>query len=345
MKKFLYSTIILSLPILIILVMINYLGDAAKLFNNDYEKEIANIIAHGKYVTNLDNYDERILQKELIENELLQPNLVIIGSSRTMLISKEFLSDSLLFNNSVSGASIEDIVSIYQLYKTNNKLPNKIIIGIDPWIFNENNEKERWKSISNYYYSFINSEHIESVSYYKYKELFSLSYFQSSLKMIPHYFSGKLIPQSTSEKNNYLNTKLTDGSIIYAEIYRNASPEEIKNKIKTYLNGSIYGIEYFTQVSKKNWNDFGKLIDDIEKNGIEIEFFLSPYAPLVYNKIEKDYPLVMKIERIINDFASSKNIKIYGSYSPFILGMDESYFYDAIHCKEIAIEKIISMKK
>ncbi len=344
MKTFIYKITIVTLPILILLLLVNYFGDAARLFDNDYEKQMAQIIDSGKYVTNIENYDERLFQKELISNENIQPNLVIIGSSRTMLINSNLFPSSSFFNNSVSGASIEDIVSIYQLYKDNNKLPQKIIIGIDPWTFNENNGQKRWQSIATYYYHFQNTLSQENTTYFKYKELFSFSYFQSSLKMIPRFIKGNTKPQPTLEKYNLLGTKLTDGSLVYDKEYRNASSKEIEHKIKSYLTGSIYSIENFDTISVRIWNEFERLITDIKINGIEIEFFLSPYAPLVYNKIQKGYPMVLKTEEIIRDFAFSNNFKLYGSFNPAILGMDETFFYDGMHCKEIGIEKIIKMK-
>lgn len=344
MKKFIYKITVVTFPILILLLLVNYFGDAARLFDNDYEKQIANIVASSKYVTNIENYDERLFQRELISNKNIQPNLLIIGSSRTMLINADLFPRAVFFNNSVSGASIEDIVSIYQLYKINNKLPRKIIIGIDPWTFNENNGQKRWQSISTYYYSFHNTINQENTAYFKYKELFSFSYFQSSLKMIPRFIEGNTKPQPTLEKYNLLGTKLTDGSLVYGEQYRSASLKEIENKIKSYITGEIYSIENFNAISDRIWNEFEKLITDMKKNNIEIEFFLAPYAPLVYNKIQKEYPLVLKTEEIIQDFAFSNNIKLYGSFNPAKLGMDETYFYDGMHCKEIGIEKIIKMK-
>ena len=345
MKKFIYKTTIITLPVLILLLLVNYFGDAARLFDNDYEKQMANIVASSKYVTNIENYDERLFQKELISNNNIQPNLVIIGSSRTMLINSDLFPSALLFNNSVSGASIEDIVSIYQLYKTNNKLPRKIIIGIDPWTFNENNRQKRWQSISTYYYSFQDTINQENTTYFKYKELFSFSYFQSSLKMIPRFIEGNTKPQATLDKYNLLGTKLTDGSLVYGEQYRNASLKEIENKIKSYTTGEIYSIENFNAISDRIWNEFEKLITDMKNNNVEIEFFLAPYAPLVYHKIQKEYPMVLKTEKIINDFALSNSIKIYGSFNPVILGMDETFFYDGMHCNELGTKKIVEMKK
>jgi len=344
MKKFIYKTTILTIPILMLLFLVNYFGDAAKLYDNDFEKKMAKIVNSGQYVTNFKNYDERLFQKEVIQNMNIPPNLVVIGSSKTMLINSDFFPNTLLFNNSVSGASIEDIVGIYQLYKDNIKLPQKIIIGIDPWTFNENNGKKRWKSIALYFYRFQNTENKESTSYFKYKELFSFSYFQSSLKMIP-LFAGNVNPQPSRDKYNYLGTRLTDGSLVYGEQYRNASSNEIENKIKYYLAGEIYGIENFNKISDRIWNEFEKLITDMKKNDIEVKFFLTPYAPLVYDRIQKKYPMVLKTEKIIKDYASTNNIKLYGSFNPYELSLDDSYFYDGMHVKETGIKKIIQMKE
>lgn len=345
MKKFIYKTLLTSLPLLFLLIIINYFGDAARLFDNDYEKSMAEIVSSGRYVTNFENYDERLFQKEVISKKNIKPELIVIGSSRTMLIRKEFFRDTLFFNNSVSGASIEDLVSIYQLYKINYKLPNKIIIGIDPWTFNENNNQTRWRSLSTYYYRFHNPTEQEKPSYFKYKELISISYFQSSIKILPRLIEGKLKPKSTLEKYNLLGTKLNDGSLIYGEQYRNTTQREIDNKIKSYLAGSMYSIEYFDTVSKKKFREFEQLIVDMKRNGIEIEFFLTPYAPLVFDKIQEKYPMVLKSEEIINNYAVSNNIKIYGSFNPYILGMDSTFFYDGMHCKEIGVERIIKMKR
>jgi hypothetical protein len=344
MKKFILKAFLLLSPILMLLIFVNYFGDAARLFDNDYEKHMAEIIDNGKYVTNFVNYDERLFQKELISSKNIKPKLVIIGSSRTMLINSDLFPKSSLFNNSVSGASIGDIIAIYQLYKENHKLPQKIIIGIDPWTFNENSGKTRWKSISEYYYRFSNSKDKRNFLGFKYKELLSFSYFQSSVKELGNIIFYNTKPLPSTNKFNHLATKLTDGSLVYGEQKRNSSSKEIENKIKSYLSGEIYGVKNFDVISDKIWTEFEKLIIEIKKGSIEVEFFLSPYAPLVYERVAKEYPMVLKTEQLIKDYARTNNLNLYGSFSPFELEMDESYFYDAMHSKEIGVEKIIGIK-
>ena len=101
MKKFIINITLLSLPLFFLLVATNYYSDAARLFDNEYEKKMAQIITSGQNATNVENYDERLFQKELISDSSWQPNLVIIGSSRTMLLTSGLVKDSTLSNNSV----------------------------------------------------------------------------------------------------------------------------------------------------------------------------------------------------------------------------------------------------
>ena len=91
--------------------------------------------------------DERKFIKNRIIYETLNPKIIIIGSSRAMSAPIADFKQNLL-NLSVSGASIEDQISITEmaLEKFN---PEKIILGADPWLFNENNNQKRWESISN----------------------------------------------------------------------------------------------------------------------------------------------------------------------------------------------------
>ena len=66
MGKFIYKTLLLSIPLLFSLVTINYFGDAARIFDTEYEKQMSEIVLNGNYVTNISNYDDRLFQKECI---------------------------------------------------------------------------------------------------------------------------------------------------------------------------------------------------------------------------------------------------------------------------------------
>lgn len=346
MHRFINKFIIISLPVLILLVTVNYLGDAARLFDSEYEKDMAEIHIEGSYITNISNYDERLFQKELINRMSHAPEILVLGSSRTMLINSTYFPDQTFFNNSVSGASIEDIIALFQIYKERNILPRKIIIGIDPWLLNKNNKQLRWKRLEDYYNKYHKKPDLPLTqhSFDKYLELFSLSYFQSSIKVIPKLFAGTSRPMATLEKYNESNTKLTDGSLVYGAVYRNATQEVIDSKIDGFINGEIYSIENFESISDELWSEFQEFISTLKKEGITVEFFMCPYAPKVYDKVAMAYPNAEKTESLILRFAKSNGIKVYGSFDPNHLGFNKTYFYDGMHCKEKGIEEILRLK-
>jgi hypothetical protein len=177
MKEFLKKAIIYCLFMLSLIFSVNIIVDPANIIHG-IELKIAKYISEGYNVTNIQDIDERKLQKLIIQNLQYSPSIVILGSSRIMEIGKEYYGDD-CFNNGVSGASIEDLVAIYQLYIENGhaNFIKKIVIGIDPWLFNRNNGQRRWESLSNEYYSFI-GEGIplkNRIPLYKYSQLISPS--------------------------------------------------------------------------------------------------------------------------------------------------------------------------
>ncbi|MCF6365162.1 MAG: hypothetical protein L3J35_03075 [Bacteroidales bacterium] len=344
MKKFIIKTSISSLIILVILTSVNYWGDGAMLFHGNYEKKIASILSEGMNATNISNYDDRILQKEIINNIHYKPDIVIIGSSRTMLLNSKLFPNKVVINNSVTGASIEDIIAIYQMYKTQEVLPDRIIIGIDPWLLNANNGQKRWLSLKKEFYSFTGYKDNQLIDN-RLSQLFSFSYFQASFRNLPNIIRGKSAPVATNNELNDTNTKLTDGSLVYGKDYREASSVEIENKVKKFISGNIYSIENFNNISGEIWSNFNLLCKDILKNNIELNFFLTPYHPLVYKKVKESYPKVTETENKIRKYAAENKITLFGSFNPSILHIKKDGFYDGMHCKEFAIKKIISIQK
>lgn len=345
MKTFIIKTVWFLLPILILVTSVNYFGDAARLFSKNYENKIAEILASGKLVTNISNYDERVLQKEIITKNNLNPDILVLGSSRTLLIEQSFLSThSTMYNSSVSGASIEDLIAIFQMYKEQNIIPTKVIIGIDPWFFNENNEQKRWESVEEYYYSFIGGEQKKGKKdkFKKYKELFSLSYFQSSLKEIPNVLSGKSMPISTDSKENETTTKLLDGAIKYGNEHRLASAASIQSKVNWYKNNQpMYSLGKDEELSPNLLRLFTLLVEDIKKQNIDIVFFLAPYHPEAYEVIEVDYPSVLAAEAFIKKYAIQESLPLIGSFNPKNFDLDKHFFYDGMHCNEAGVKKIL----
>jgi len=348
MKKFVKITLVYCLSILLFVILINIIIDPANIVSKA-EIKIAKYLSEGYNVTYAQNIDERILQKKIIQNLQSSPAIVILGSSRVMLIGRDYYDNS-CFNNCVSGASIEDIIAIYQLYIDNGRTGSieKIVIGIDPWLFNKNNDQNRWESLSNEYYSFMDKKIpiIKKIPIYKYSQLVSPSYFQTSIKNIPKFIirlkkNENILP--TNEYNNSSFTRLNDGTIEYGLEFRSKTIIEIENEFKNYISGNIYSLENYFELSRDLINDFELLIHRIIMNNINIEFLLMPYPAMVYDYlISKDkYKIVSLVEEYITSFALGNNICIFGSYNPELFGLNTEDFYDGMHLNNKGLRKIL----
>jgi hypothetical protein len=339
MKKFLNKIVVFLTIISSILLIINYFVDPGNLFSKSYETEMVEMLKYNN-VTNISNFDERAFQRDFINSLETKPDILAIGSSRVVYIDSDFFKDKEFINSGVSGASLEDLVAIYHMYKFKGILPDEIILGVDPWIFNINNGQNRWLSIEKEYKKYYNKEESKinlGFTFLKYTQLFSPSYLQASLKLLRTEKKLTL----TSQKNNYGRTKLKDGSLVENQSLREISINQLDYVVKDYIQGEQYSIEGFHQISSEKFIEFQNLCLDILESKIKLTFLLSPYHPLVYEKVKEDYDIVLDVENKIIEFANNKNIKLVGSYSPSKAGVSNKDFFDGLHLHKMSTKNIL----
>jgi vacuolar-type H+-ATPase subunit F/Vma7 len=338
-------------------ISVNVLIDPANIFKNgEYEDGILKIILSGDNVTNISNYNERDLQKRLIETGNFKPNLLIIGSSRIMEIGSDLFKDVDLINNGVSMEVLEDDLAILNMYLEQGIKPQKIILGLDPWTLNDNNPEDRWKSVYRFeYYKMLDRLGVEkehAIKDYlfispKYSELFSFSYFQESIKaMIWKRGKNQSVYSATKTKINNTFTKLCDGSITYDIKYRSKTPDELKSYVIGNSETLIgYSFQGFKEISNKKTEILKKLITYCKLNNIRIDLVLAPMHPYTYSFLtsQSKYSLIRETEKVMKDIAGEYHLNLYGSFDPKNMGITENYFYDELHCNPEAMKKVIQV--
>ena len=154
MKRF-FKKLLFILPIPVIIVLINYFEDPANLFNVKYEKGIVEYLVQGYNVTNVVNYNDRMLQKLFIKKMKDCPTEIVLGASGVFLIDSSFSTDTHFINNGMGGASFEDYLAIFYLYEKKGCKIQKVVIGLSPYLLNDNLDQDRWKSLSTEYNTFL----------------------------------------------------------------------------------------------------------------------------------------------------------------------------------------------
>lgn len=278
---------------------------------------------------------------------------VLFGSSHIMQISQvrnigniEQICPKLL-NLGVSGGSLEDLFVFSDIVLTNQKMPKKIFIGIDPWTFKFNMDT-RYLMHKFHYDNFLNilenkKQENNSYSYELslFKNLFNLEYLLTSVKEIKSTFKTteiELPSELYSFENGYKEPlKLNDGSSVYSS----TDITKFKNEIKTIKIGGgdykISGNVYESQALIL----FEKLIQLFQKDGIEVNFILTPYHPNVFKAgATKPVEHIETMENLVIKLSDKYKVNLYGSFYPSKMGCNDSEFFNFMHASSECLNKI-----
>ena len=347
-REWFFKTILFMFILLLTTGIFNFAIDSVGVFSqNDEIQKVAIALINGKTIAGLENYDERQLQKRIIENSGKKFNIIFLGSSMGMQLRGRFLrfadGSNLFFNHGLSGCSLEDYLAIIGLYESKGYLPTKIIIGVDPWIFNKNNGQARWKSIGKYYKNILGKIYETKVEVdlsdnSKYLQLINLDYTKANLKTFVENKRTKFHITNSIEIDDSIREP--DGSIHYPFNVRYQQDIKTQSSAKEYANAPVYSLENFNGLSStKLFEDF---ITYLQKKNIEVMFLLSPYHPITYSLLVKNqkYKIIMDVEIYLRNIASTHRIKIAGSYNPENYHFASIDFTDGMHSKDIVMKKL-----
>ncbi|MBR0178528.1 MAG: hypothetical protein IJQ11_14000 [Bacteroidales bacterium] len=344
MRKFIVNILAYLFPIGAVILGFNCFVDPSHVYSGSkYEKQMVEmLLASKKNVTNVElNYKERVFKSLWCENYSDSVDIVVLGNSRVMCISEKYFQGKRIMNLGVSSGSIEDECALMSACYTNGQCPKIVVLGVDPFHFNDYNDKARWKEIEtwyNHYQTEVNGKRLsiwQRFNKEKWVNLFSLSYFQRSIRYHNQTKKNELIV--TENFNNEQNTIHYDGSISYGESMRNRLQDETDEIARAYKHGQWYN---FSCISREKTEELQGLIDYIKLHDSEIVLFLSPYHPLTWQRFmsQIEYKEVKNAEILVDRIAKENDLTVIGNWNPDICGCDKTCFYDAGHLREKGLD-------
>ena len=333
-KKLLRS---LGLLVLFLAVVfgINLAVDPANILNRKYAGEAAKIMAEGRNVTNLQNMDDRQLIREYAQLCTGPIDTLVMGSSRSMQVTRALTGEENTFCAGVTGADLRDAISTYVLFRENGILPKKAVYCVDYWFLSAGNLDSR--AMTEGYETFCKAYgytpfRITSRTQAAMKEMFSFSYFQSSVKYLLDR-RGALQLEAVDAADNLYGTRRADGSYSYEESYRLRPAADVDGDAQ---NAVIFGntTEYnFTGVSAELQAQLEGFIAMMQEDGVEVILQLAPYHPIYYNHMAADaqHAAVLATEDYFYSLEQTLGVQCFGGYDPADFGMTGADFYDAQH--------------
>lgn len=339
MRKYLMKILLFLVPFLFI-ASINYWIDNAYIFRGEQTyNEIGKLIANGNNVANLTNFNEFLTYKSIVSNLKNQPNVICLGSSRSMQINKSIFPKSFFFNASVSGSSLKETISVYSLFYEKNIIPDTIIINLDPIMLSSSHDNLRDYFIDNYNTFMLKSKigklHDKEPSNARFYELFNPIYSYENIRYGRKKF---FVTEDIFIEESVL---CSDGSNVYGARMRNSNEKIILRRVQENIPKFDKFLK-FAVINKELQVLFENFIHYLNEKS-NVIFFLPPYNPLLAEKFtDTKYDIINKARSYFIDFAISNNIQIVGDFDPTKckVTLQKTDFYDETHPNRDSVERI-----
>ncbi|MCR4740281.1 MAG: hypothetical protein K5886_08500 [Lachnospiraceae bacterium] len=351
--------ILIFFPILIFVVFTNYYIDSASVYH-DASSEIAKAMADGHSVIALtDNTNEREIKRNLIADMPDEVDCVALGPSYIFGVNREATGEDSFYNLAVSGADCYDILAQLGMLKGEGKSVKRVLFCVDtrffdPEYYTTNVRNEPLMPYTEYMLETMDGKEVPFPSLSKIpaikngvKQLFSLSYFQNCMKKVME--SGRyhaeseryeiLSPDREPDRNYYH----PDGSLSHESNSESSGVERVKENAFQYDIGYFFRYDKIDERSKKMFLD---MIGYLTAQGIEVDLFLCPVSPFLWDRIEaegKDNSLFSLMEELALQTADEYSLKITGGYDPYAFALSNEDFTDAMHMKHAVLNSVFDL--
>jgi len=346
MKKFIIKFFLITCMTFVPIISCNYFVDPANRFHDAMVTKVAEYLNAGYIVKVPANLDEGLLKEKQIAAMSHAPETVIIGSSHVMYIPFDYRDT---YNAGMSGAYLGDYYSIVGLLKYYDKMPKRVVIGVDPWAFLRAASNGRQTSITQYAVylidGFSEKEHLYDKNvkdirgYSKIKELYSLEYFRDSLKRLEKtgLKKGNETVSVASDEVVGEKQKIAPGGRYVPAIKDFHTSRDIENEVATQVkSGTIYQVgKGFKDIPPERWNEFEQLIKYLLDNGVKVHLYLPVWHPKVYEFFvsHENFSGVENVENAVRKLGEKYNIPVHGSYNPIKNNYTTNDFMDWLHLK------------
>ncbi len=359
MRKWLKAALFL-LPLFCMVAAVNWYVDSYAYLRITYDQIGGQMIGNSMNVAGLEesDFNDRKLLLACLKQQKEAKKLIVAGSSRVMNFEYGMFGTDSFYNTGLSESTIYDLLAVTGILVEENKLPEKMLIGVDAFLFNASHNNDRWKELEEYAVYMeaqlegadaggsARPEPMDGSGTAKEPEApsvstgtdarkwLSLDYFRYNVTLLPE---GKRFDVSYTrdwQTEQYL--KHYDGSIAYQRTLREVDVQEVEELTRQSIEEQVvYRMTDFKEIDEESMRLLSALIAYLSDRGVEVILYLPPYSPMMYNYIESagQYQITFQVEERVKQLAKEQGVPLYGSYDPAGCGLEMTDLYDIYHVK------------
>lgn len=349
MKKW-AKAFLFILPVLLMIAAVNWYVDSYAYLRVTYD-EIAEKMTEGtRNVVGLEEsaFNDRSLLAANLERQKEAKEVIVIGSSRVLNFDHTMFGTDSFYNAGLSESTIYDLWAVTGILVQCGHLPEKMVIGVDAFLFNTAHNNDRWMDLESYenYMAVLldgklneNTPKGQKDTGRKPDRLLSLDYFRYNVTCLRD--RKRFEVSYTEDWVTERYTKHYDGSIAYQSELRNVSEESVVELTRQAVEEQVvYRMTDYKEIDEESMEMLSVLIDYLQSQNVEVILYLPPYSPMMYDYIESEeqFGKVFEVEEKIKQLAQDKQTALYGSYNPEGCELKMSDLYDVYHVKTEKME-------
>ena len=350
MKKW-CKAVLFVLPLVCMVAAVNWYVDSYASLRITYDQIGAQMTGRGMNVEGLQesDFNDRSLLLACLNRQTEPKEIIVAGSSRVMNFDHTMFGTDSFYNTGLSESTVYDLLAVTGILDRNGRLPAKMVIGVDAFLFNVSHNNDRWRELEDYEVymegRLADPRTAESEDGKKTGDFgpdtgrqdarwLSLDYFRYNVTLLREHKRFDVEYTTDWETERYL--KHYDGSIAYERSLREVDVSEVEELTEQSIEEHVvYRLTDYKEIDEEEMALFTGLLEYLQSRGVEVILYLPPYSPMMYNYIESEeqFQIALRVEERIRDLASDRGIALYGSYDPAGCGLEMTDLYDIYHVK------------
>ena len=320
------------------------------------EKRIAGILATGRAVDVVSDFNHHFMQKHLVTTAGLDPDLIVLGSSRSLLVDADLFPGRRLFVHAIPLARIEDYIALYGLHSDRPRRPRTVVVAADPWIFlPKKNYGAECDLLAEEF-----SRGARQIPEYGHGPTCSIARKWGILISIPrlHETVVKFAHRAWSgDRSKCREIRVADGSrsdcgvrrpdgtYAYPTAFASRSPETVADfaRLVASRRGTIQGFEEdYRHIDPVRVGEFQGFLSYLRRAGADVVVVLAPYNPVYVENVETRpaWLWVMKADAAIRKASVDAGVPLVGSFNPGKTRCDSADFVDTHHPRTSCYAKL-----
>ena len=324
--------------------------DPARLVaSRESEREIARVLATGRNVTDVANYDDRAIERYLAPLRPERPEVLGLGSSRMQPMPASAFAARRFVNGAMQAGVLDDALGVYGLYDVAGRRPSRVVLSVDPWTESYDGAAG-WGALADERAMVMRRAGIPAsprrerlaLLAKKLRTLATPEYFRLAVYSFRRHGMDGIPWRVTDRAQGAEKTKLPDGSVVWPVV----SPERAIAAARAFASSEIAHDERFRDLGHRaagRDRALEKFVSYLRTEGVSVTVLLVPFTPDVYDAAGRlPGRTIADVEREVRAMGARTGIEMVGSYDPRAVGMTTRDFFDESHLRPEALARLIS---